>query len=427
MKGLLFWLLTLLAFSAFSQKKIRKYVSSNAVTIRSISISDTNYSDLQALSNAIGNARVVMLGEQDHGDAPTFIAKARLIKYLHEKLGFNVLAFESDFYGLTAGYEEVQQGTVSVDSLLRANLFEIWTTCQQFGDMFQYIRDCAATNHPLKIAGIDNQLHGSFTKKHLKETITKIFKDASIPLYNDSNSMQRYLRLIDTLRYYTNRGSMPREEDLRWLSEQTNFALTRLRAQPATDALGLAALENVLSTCIHQQLLKTKLFGDQYAERDKQMALNLQWLLTKKYPTEKIIVWAANGHVSRNQYEVAPANFRHLSMGGYFTNELGYAGETYVLGFNSFQGTAGRTTMPNSKYQLPSREDKSFERWIDRSDREFALVDFKEFNRKNPQFNSLFVMSGSNHFQQKGAWHHAFDGVFFVKNMYSCDKTTSAY
>jgi erythromycin esterase-like protein len=75
------------------QDLIRDYVKSNTVRLSSINPDSIDYSDLAPIGRAIGDARVVMLGEQDHGDAPTFLAKARLIKYLHEKKGFNVLAF----------------------------------------------------------------------------------------------------------------------------------------------------------------------------------------------------------------------------------------------------------------------------------------------------------------------------------------------
>ena len=83
---------------SFSQELIKNFVQQNQRSISTISPDSINYEDLDPIGNAIGNSTIVMLGEQDHGDAPTFLAKTRLIKYLHEKKGFNVLAFESDFF-----------------------------------------------------------------------------------------------------------------------------------------------------------------------------------------------------------------------------------------------------------------------------------------------------------------------------------------
>src|SRR5687768_5674509 len=96
----LFLLVALISFKSFGQGQLKKYVQENTVPINSIKANFTDDSDLEGISNSIGDARVVMLGEQDHGDGATMQAKTRLVKYLHEKKGFNVLAFEGEFFAL---------------------------------------------------------------------------------------------------------------------------------------------------------------------------------------------------------------------------------------------------------------------------------------------------------------------------------------
>ncbi|HVG14619.1 MAG TPA: hypothetical protein VM935_06650, partial [Chitinophagaceae bacterium] len=125
MKFLLFAAFYCLLPPSASAQDIRKYVTENTKPISSIDTLSNEYTDLEPIGVAIGDAQIVMLGEQDHGDAPAFLAKIRLIKYLHEKKGFNVLAFESDFYGLTKGWDELPKQTDSIRHFLKANIFSI--------------------------------------------------------------------------------------------------------------------------------------------------------------------------------------------------------------------------------------------------------------------------------------------------------------
>lgn len=90
------FILFIVAFTQ-AQPSIKDYVKENTVKITNISPYTDDYSELEAIGTAIGDAKIVMLGEQDHGDAPTFLAKSKIIQYLHEEKGFNVMAFESDF------------------------------------------------------------------------------------------------------------------------------------------------------------------------------------------------------------------------------------------------------------------------------------------------------------------------------------------
>ncbi|WP_428327607.1 hypothetical protein [Mucilaginibacter sp.] len=126
----------LAAPKANAQKLIKDYVKAKTVAIATIEPDSINYSDLQVIGDAIGNASVVMLGEQDHGDAPTFLAKTRLIKYLHEKKGFNVLAFESDFFGMNDGWDKLKKTKPEMDDFLLKNVFSIWTVCNTCSNLF---------------------------------------------------------------------------------------------------------------------------------------------------------------------------------------------------------------------------------------------------------------------------------------------------
>ncbi len=77
--------------------------------------------------------------------------------------------------------------------------------------------------------------------------------------------------------------------------------------------------------------------------RDSQMAQNLEWLIRKKYPKEKVIVWAASAHISKGapsayQLQTQPITW----MGSVFTRDTLNNRETYVLGFSSKSGTYRR-------------------------------------------------------------------------------------
>src|SRR5262245_22132107 len=74
------------------------WLRANAAPITQVAPGSTDFADLRRVGEAIGNARIVLLGEQSHGDGTVFLLKARLIEYLHRELGFDVLAFESGLY-----------------------------------------------------------------------------------------------------------------------------------------------------------------------------------------------------------------------------------------------------------------------------------------------------------------------------------------
>src|SRR5436305_10383246 len=75
-----------------------RWLSEHALPVRSIAPADEDFSDLMPLVGWIGSSRVVALGEGTHGDGAMFLAKARLVRFLHQVMGFDVLAWEAGFF-----------------------------------------------------------------------------------------------------------------------------------------------------------------------------------------------------------------------------------------------------------------------------------------------------------------------------------------
>ena len=127
------------------------WLRENAVAVRSIDPADEEFDDLKRLGEAIGDARVVLLGEASHGDGAALLAKGRLIKYLHQHKGFDVLVWKSSFYECAIAGQAVANGAKCQDAFDKALR---WTHGEQVWPTMQY---AVATQHgkrPIAQAGM---------------------------------------------------------------------------------------------------------------------------------------------------------------------------------------------------------------------------------------------------------------------------------
>jgi erythromycin esterase-like protein len=398
-----------------AQSSIKEFVRTTAVTITAIHPDSSNYADLEVFGKAIGDARIVMLGEQDHGDAPTFLAKTRLIRYLHEKKGFNVLAFENDFFSLNRGWELLPKDSVSIVDFLRHNIYPIWINCDAcFPLFYQYVPAGFRTTSPLQITGFDNQMGLNYSR-WLGVQLDSVLRAWQLPC-TTTPEYQQMISLIDSM------GKWNFNKPYDTLFDQCAAYLQRIRlealAKMDANNFWLLLIDNLLSENQLFRLLKKDPL--QAVElRDLRMAANLAWLHKVKYPKEKIIVWAANGHVAKLQTDMPGNPRKRTSMGGAFTADPAVAAATYVLGFNSYEGTAGR--VGSTPYKLPTPRRESFEHWI-RPKGAYAFIDFKNYRRLYPANREQFYMAGLNHYYDDANWTGLYDGIFYIDQMYPCSK-----
>lgn len=410
-KQLLLFIFISVTFSACGQKDIKNFVAENRVDIRTISPDSTDFSDLQAIGKAIGDSRIVMLGEQDHGDAPTFLAKTRLIKYLHERKGFNVLAFESDFFALNEGWDRLEKQKTKIDTFLLGNIFSIWSKCRECDNLlYQYIPKTFTDKQPLSITGFDSQVHGLYSAIKLKIFIDNYLKTKNINYTSTDNYKIDFLSFIDSIKYNKD------------LQKQRNFkeALQKISHELSTTdtaAFEMMLLKSLNATTESEISFLSK--GHDLLEiRDKQMAENLKWLMKYKFPNEKIIVWAHNIHILKHPELIKNPNVIRRNMGSYLAADQQLNKQSYFLGFTSRVGTAGRITV-DKKYAVEPPAKNSFETWIPETV-PYAFVDFKPFLKEYASEKKYFLMKGAYHTTDSASWTDVYDGIFYIRDMYPC-------
>jgi erythromycin esterase-like protein len=400
-----------------SAQSIKKYVEQNAVPVKTVITTDSDdFVDLKNFSDAVGNSRIVMLGEQDHGDAPAFLAKTRLIKYLHEKKGFDVLAFESDFFALNYAWDGLQKDTSSIDSFLMRNIFPIWTVCDACENLFyHYLPSTFTTKNPLQVSGFDNQMALEYSWHHLNKTLDSFFRAKSFPVVK-TKDYTYLMPMLDSLRKFAYLKDSARDLLRPKLDSVINyFAIVQQEADSILNKNDFW-LQVINTYSAYLKEMKEGDFAVGNTIRDKQMAANLKWLCNIKYPDKKIIVWAASAHIQKG-LDLPDKKFSFTNMGIALSEDSAFKNQTYILGFASATGTEGRLTMKSYKVARPLA--KSFETWIN-NDYAYAFIDFSKFNRQYPTFNKPFYMKGTRHFYSKRVWNKAFDGIFFIRKMYPC-------
>ncbi|RZL14495.1 MAG: hypothetical protein EOO62_05300 [Hymenobacter sp.] len=440
-------LLAGLALPGHAQSRAKRYVQQHLHPIASIQPNYPDDSDLAVFGQAIGTARVVMLGEQDHGDGATFLAKTRLIKYLHEQKGFNVLAFEDDLFALDRGWEQVAATPGAQAAFLHATIHPYWSGCQQCDDLlYQYVPHAASGPQPLLITGFDNQFYSEYSRKQFPEYLHNYLTKNNLS-FTKSRSYQQFFRpFVDTLLVsgYFITGKLDLDNpvsglairDKRGQLRRFEACLDTIAAQlpPGPDSFDRLLLRN-LHALTQESAAYTDDHNTTYNVRDAQMAANLDWLVNTKYAGEKIIVWAASTHIAAGKgsdYLVQarlPAAQQAQQraywdavhpMGQVFMVNPRNRQQTYVLGFTSGTGTTQRT-VASAPTTVPLPGKNGLESWLP-ANLPYAFIDLQPLRTAQPP--EYFGLKALQHRLIFANWPNFFDGLFYLNTMTPCTRTS---
>ncbi|UAY56422.1 erythromycin esterase family protein [Arachidicoccus terrestris] len=278
-------LITCFLSNVFSQDDIKSYITSHENVITNFDFDNENFQDLDSLGSAIGDKRIVMLGESSHRNGSDFEAKARIIRYLYEKKGFTVIAFESDFFGLNNEPEDLGFSAIPGDSVRRLSIFPMWIMCEACAPLFKYIKAKETTSNPLFVTGFDSQLASVYSQKYLRKTLKRYLDSQNIQ-FAKTGQYAEFISLCDTIINLKKKDT----SDFKKVVDYSNTILDQLAGK------GSSFYGRVVK-CINrfalQQLAYYQLDNKRWTYhadkiRDQMMADNLKWLLLHKYAEKKL-------------------------------------------------------------------------------------------------------------------------------------------
>ena len=417
----LFWVsCTSSAQTQTSRTAKQRWLKKNVHVVDNLKPNNTNFTQFEALKKAIGDRRIVLLGEQTHGDGTTFEAKVRLIKFLHKEMGFEILAFESGFYQVFKVWSELEKGN-DYRQVVPKGIHRRWAKIKQIQPVFSYVRNSIGTKKPLEMAGIDILMGGSYSKNFLVEDFESFLTKSypNLATENDFKHAKQQLRKV-----LNSSAFLPSNSDQTSLLSILDIYIDHLEEnlesehQWNTDSFWAQVLRNLKTNLINNW---SRLDGTYsrpvfFSRRDRIMADNIKWLSNGN---KKVIVWSS---VTHNMQNFDPKLLEKMKwspdtkfMGEYLSKLIG-SNNMFHLTFTGYEGFYSNVGEHPARQKFPKPSPESLESLLNQTGIKYGYFMLNTPNTpkwlKKP-FKASFVFNR----EHLSKWGDSIDAVFFTKTM----------
>jgi len=403
-----------------------RWLRDNAVPLRTVDPRDEDFSDLEFLRDQLAGIRVVLLGEGSpgHGGGSEQHAKARLVRFLHRELGFDVLLFEGSLLGHSLGWRALRSG-VEPRTAFRMGQYRNASLSSHVQPLIEYLAREANSARPLELAGFDDEFAGTAPRDSLVPRLRQVLRQRG---FQDSfgDSASAATRLLTGLleggeSFQRQRRQLVPEGTRSAVPDSMRETARRLEhGAPAGDREAVFWAQVIRSAA---NRLERGLghypphWGSAMAARDRYMAQNLAWLSQTWYAGRKSIVWAHSIHVIRNIEETAQRG--GYSAGQGLWDALGE--QTFVIGTTVYQGSDGWVLAPSDL--LPYRTDLAadrhpgieFEELMNAAGFERAWVNLRAARRAGSWLGGPFLARPILATAEVARWSEVLDALLFVR------------
>jgi erythromycin esterase len=409
---------------ARAQDPLTAWLAAHAVRIRTTDPADEKFSDLLPLAHAIGSARIVQLGEPSHGAGTAFAAKARLTKFLHRRLGFDVLIWESGLYDVAlaqSGMEGSDDGVTAA----RRGIFTLWSAAAEVAPLFTYIKASQRSPHPIEMAGFDMQVTADGSMERFAQDLRAFAGALTDPALRQQAAQLADQAIAARSRLIATKFAAEADldaltaavKDLRVMIQVHHLEFDAIQGFVQTGFMD-HAIENMRAdAAMRFDAARAPTDAARESRRDAVNAANLRWLLDVKYAGRKAVIWAHDAHVM-NAYYAPDFHAVHLDgqpgdmkTTGAFLAER-YGKSLYTIGMTAFTGEEGFAVGGPASPIAPA-PDGSLEARLHGLGAPSAFVDLRAPGRP-PIATARIPKFEANTVADIG---RIYDGVFFIDQM----------
>ncbi|MCX2476507.1 erythromycin esterase family protein [Pedobacter sp. MC2016-05] len=394
-----------------TQKKI-DWLGRSVSVLKQLELGES-FKDLSPLGDAIGDARVIGIGEPTHGTSEVAKFKTRILDYVIRQKGMRTIALEESIATCDQMNRLLNADTPALkDSLLSMPFYKLWKT-QEMLELFTWINQYnRSQDHKVKFIGFDMEDLGlRNSRRMLREFGEKYnpgIRQQTLVIDGDLDSLIKLSRVsMDSEQ--TIRAAMRIKNDLLQMDSLINMEKNRIDQQTVFE------LKSYVRVC--RQWIENRFFK---GNRDEFMAENINIFLDS-HPKEKVFLWAHNFHVANvnlNGQKTMGAFLKEKYEGQYFSLSITSGGGKYMASSNYSQKNW-------KSYEMEHPYRGTYEYIFSKIKPDNYFLKFSGENKKAArllfgvpmkQLDIGYIYTGEDHYQYHGVLTSSFDGVVFIRH-----------
>jgi erythromycin esterase len=309
-----------------------RVVEAHSAALATIEPGGSDFSDLDAFGRAVGDRSVVILDEPTHGDGNNFRLKARLVEYLHQKKGFDLLLMESGLFDVTRMRERRAAEGRSYAALAPGRMFFMYSRTADGRKVLDYVDATQASARPLELGGYDISMGGSASVNELLPELAAFLagRKSALPDQRDWSLYKTVAARVVALQ------AAPKPSDaalasFERVSAQLDAELCSVTGDNANSTRSAGFWCRIVKSLHagHERL------WTQNDTRDIAAGGNVLWLLAHAYKGRKVVLWMHSAHaINGLQLPFSGAGWRNV--GSVLSAALGE--QVHIAHFSAGQG-----------------------------------------------------------------------------------------